>query len=436
MAETPGPMESVLRAAKPIRIAMLASWLCLAAALPVPAWAGGTAWAAEEAQMPAVPDGSGDREKRERDRRELVGQAEEFIHGVDAAVQGALPGRLGTISGATFLDIPLWRYLAIACLILLCFGLIAGVDRRFRQTLAVVGTDRAIGDWQRLLDILFLALRNPARIILFALLLRWVSGIAVTSFHPDIIWFSNLLLTLSIAVYFFDLVGLADRIYGDRLFHDRLMLTVRPILLKTMRVLILLVAAMQIYQSVTGQTMLSLLAGLGIGGLALALASQETLKNLLGFASIALDKIFLVGDGVAIAGFEGTVTHVGLRSIRLQLSDGSSVIIPNSAVVGSNIVNKSRRPRLKLDLRFGLGVANPFPKVEDAMASIGAIVEGTPGRAPGSVPEIRIASYDPGRIVLQTVFWFDPAFSNIQAETDRLNLEIGRRLAELGIVLA
>jgi small-conductance mechanosensitive channel len=428
-------MESARKAAKPLGIVLLASWLCLAAALPFPGWPYAAAHAAE-AKAPAVADDAGDKEKREQDRRELVGQAEEFIHGVDAVVQGALPGRLGTISGTVFLNIPLWRYLAVACLILLGFGLITAVDRRFRQTLAAAGSDRSIGAWQRFLDILFLALRNPARLILFALLLRWVSGIAVTSFHPDIIWLSNLLLTLSIAVYFFDLVGLADRIYGDRLFKDRLMITVRPILLKTMRVLILLVAAMQIYQSVTGQTMLSLLAGLGIGGLALALASQETLKNLLGFASIALDKVFLVGDGVIIAGFEGVVTHVGLRSIRLQLSDGSSVIIPNSAAVGSNIVNKSRRPRLKLDLRFGLGVANPFAKIEGAMEAIGTMLEGTSGRAPGSVPEIRIASYDPGRIVLQAVFWFDPAFSNIQAETDRLNLEIGRRLAELGIVLA
>lgn len=414
---------------------MLASWLCLAATLPLSGWPDGLVLAAE-AEAPAVPDDAEDKEKRERDRRELVGQAEEFIHGVDVAVQGALPGRLGTISGATFLDIPLWRYLAVACLILLGFGLTAAVDRRFRQTLATVGSDRAIGSWQRLLDILFLALRNPARIILFALLLRGVSGIAVTGFHPDVIWFSNLLLTLSVAVYFFDLVGLADKIYGDRLFHDRLMLTVRPILLKMVRMIILLIAAMQIYQSVTGQTMLSLLAGLGIGGLALALASQETLKNLLGFASIALDKVFLVGDGVVIAGFEGTVTHVGLRSVRLLLSDGSCVVIPNSTAVGSNIVNKSRRPRMKLDIRFGFDVSNSFAKVENAMAAIRAILEGTTGRAPGFPPEVRIVSYDPGRIVLQAVFWFDPAFPNIQAETDRLNLEIGRSLAELGIVLA
>ncbi|MDR1519663.1 MAG: mechanosensitive ion channel family protein [Planctomycetota bacterium] len=414
--------------------ALLLAMLSLAvAAEPAPAPADGGSPPAAEGAGSAGEKAAGE---RELERRKLVGEAESFIHNVDVGVERILPGNLGRIVQTSIFGIPLWRYFAVLCLFLLAAGLIVLVGRRFRKTMAAVAARSGGETWQRLLDVGFLALANPIKVIFLALLLRGVSGLAVTSIHPDVVWLSNLLLSLSIAVYFYDLAGLADRLYGDRLFQsgDRLLLTLRPILLKLTRVAILLVAGMQIYESITGQTMLSLIAGLGIGGLALALASQETLKNLIGFASIALDKAFLVGDSVTIAGFDGTVSHVGLRSLRLMTADGSSVVIPNATAINSNIVNKSRRHRIKMEISLGLSPATPFPKVEMALAAMRGVFAGIDGGS-GFPPEVRLAAFEPGRLVLQAVLWFDSGYPGIQAEMDRASLDIGRKLAEIGVSL-
>ncbi|MDR1533860.1 MAG: mechanosensitive ion channel family protein [Planctomycetota bacterium] len=430
-------MIKTLNPSKNIRMAALAIFLAWIPIRPEMSPPGSAARAAE----PAAEADESEREaaeKRSQEREAVVGEAKEFIHNVDETVREALPGNLGLLSDTTILGVPLWRYLAMAALLFLGGCLMVLTGRHFRKVRAEIQAGSGRGTWQRLWDILFLALANPAKLIIFALVLRGVSGLAVTAIHPDVIWISNLLLSLSLAVYFFDLVGLVDAMYGERLFQsgDRLMLTMRPLLFKIIRIIILLIAGMQIYESVTGQTMLSLIAGLGIGGLALALASQETLKNLLGFASIALDKAFLVGDSVIISGFDGKVSHVGLRSLRLETADGSTVVIPNATAINSNIVNKSRRRRVKLEIQIGLGLTNPFPKVEAALIALRELLENSPGGAPDERPEVRVLSYGPGRLTLQAVFWFDPNYPAIQAETDRLYLETGKRLADLGIGFA
>jgi MscS family membrane protein len=414
--------------------AILAGWL----ALVIPA-AANRVEAAEAGQAaPAAVEGASESTDQEKARLVQAQRDTEIIHHADSAIQDSLPHPLAALLGEMFFGIPIWRYLAGLALAAGSVFLSLLIGRRLRKKLLEVEADKNPASWQRLLDILVLAARNPAKLIILALTLRWLSALAVTSFHADAVWFSNLLLVLAVAAYFYDLTGLADRKYGGRVFPDgdRLLATVRPIAAKFIRAVIVIAAGMQIYQSATGQTMLSLLAGLGIGGLALALASQETLKNLIGFASIALDKAFLVGDSVTIAGFDGTVERVGLRSLRLAAGDGSSVVIPNATAINSSLVNRSRRQRVRLEIRLHASLANPFPLIEKALDELKTIMAGLEGGAPGFPPEARLAAFEPGKIVIQAVFWFDPRHPGIQAETDRLHLEIGRRLSGLGIVFA
>jgi MscS family membrane protein len=84
------------------------------------------------------------------------------------------------------------------------------------------------------------------------------------------------------------------------------------------------------------------LASVGLTGLAVALAAQETLSNFLGSIVILTDSPFFVGDRVKIDTFEGTVEHIGIRSTRLQTSDGNIVTIPNRTVAGTAVINYSK----------------------------------------------------------------------------------------------
>src|SRR5271167_3854587 len=91
----------------------------------------------------------------------------------------------------------------------------------------------------------------------------------------------------------------------------------------------------------------SILAGLGVGGLAVALAARDSLANLLGSVLIMFEKPFRVGHLIRVAGSEGTVEDVGFRSTRIRTADNSLISIPNNAVVNATVENLSLRPMFR-----------------------------------------------------------------------------------------
>tara|TARA_Y100001978_G_scaffold197866_1_gene209404 strand:- start:5447 stop:6511 length:1065 start_codon:yes stop_codon:yes gene_type:complete len=98
----------------------------------------------------------------------------------------------------------------------------------------------------------------------------------------------------------------------------------------------------------------AMIAGLGIGGLALALAAQDSVKNIFAGVMIFLDKPFKIRDRIQIEGFDGVVEEVGLRSTRIRTLDGRIVTIPNSTFTDNSVVNVTSQPALKITLNLGL----------------------------------------------------------------------------------
>jgi len=98
----------------------------------------------------------------------------------------------------------------------------------------------------------------------------------------------------------------------------------------------------------------AMIAGLGIGGLALALAAQDSVKNIFAGIMIFLDKPFKMQDRIQIEGFDGIVEEVGLRSTRVRTLDGRIVTIPNSTFTDNSVVNVTSQPALKITLNLGL----------------------------------------------------------------------------------
>lgn len=98
----------------------------------------------------------------------------------------------------------------------------------------------------------------------------------------------------------------------------------------------------------------ALIAGLGIGGLAFALAAQDLIKNLFGGFTIFVDKPFMVGQRITAAGHDGFVEEIGIRSLRLRTLAGRQVIIPNSDVANDAIENISSEPSRKVVQTLGL----------------------------------------------------------------------------------
>lgn len=117
-----------------------------------------------------------------------------------------------------------------------------------------------------------------------------------------------------------------------------------------------------------GYDITAMIAGLGIGGLALAMAAQDSVSNFFGGFTILTDHPFKTGDRININGNAGTVCEIGMRSFRLRTYDKTEIVIPNSQVTNSVIENISRAPAKKIILELGLTYDTPPEKMEEAMA--------------------------------------------------------------------
>ena len=111
---------------------------------------------------------------------------------------------------------------------------------------------------------------------------------------------------------------------------------------------------MTILSSVFDVNIAALATGLGIGGIAIAMASKESLENLLGSFTIFLDKPFTYGDIVTVNGYTGVVEKVGFRSTRIRTFDKSIVTVPNKNMVNAELDNLGMRPIRRVKFSIGL----------------------------------------------------------------------------------
>lgn len=107
-----------------------------------------------------------------------------------------------------------------------------------------------------------------------------------------------------------------------------------------------------------------LVAGLGIGGVIVTLAAQDTAKNLFGGLVIFLDKPFIVGDWIEMEPYEGTVEDITFRSTRVRTFENSIVNIPNSIISNSSIINWSKMEKRRYRTNLCIEIDTPLEKIE------------------------------------------------------------------------
>ncbi len=144
-----------------------------------------------------------------------------------------------------------------------------------------------------------------------------------------------------------------------------------PFMKELSKIITIIFAVFVVLGAVFNLNVATIIAGLGIGGIAVALAAQDTLQNLLGSFTIFADKPFLVGDLVRIDKFEGTVEKVGFRSTWIRTLDKTLVIIPNKKMVDSPLENLSLRNLRRMKFNIGLKYDTPA----DVMMKISKEIE-------------------------------------------------------------
>lgn len=220
--------------------------------------------------------------------------------------------------------------------------------------------------------------------------------------------------------------------------QGNLSMMIVPVTRRTLRAVLVVGLVLFTANNVLGMSIQTLLAGVGIAGLAVSLAAQDTLKNLFGSVMIFADQPFLIGDTVKVDAFEGVVEDIGFRSTRIRTPDGFLVSIPNAKVADAAITNLSRRKAIRRVVDLGLPYDTPPELVEEALRIVrdllaDAAIDGEFDKN-REKPTVNLDQLRPGLLRLRIVYWFRATDARAYAEhAERLNLAIIRRLHDAGI---
>ena len=257
-----------------------------------------------------------------------------------------------------FLNQPIWRWFGLSLVLVLAMLTVMTVFRFTRQ----IPRD----NWRRLLRPVSVMLTAPATAFLLSDILRvsspvyeWVTFPLVCLLYLALAW-----MAWSIGGVLAESVIASERLRVGSLDSQLIRLVVRLITVIAV-VFILVTGADRL-----GLPAYSVVAGLGVGGLAFALAAQQTLANLIGSLIIMFEKPFVTGNTIAVKGIEGKVESVGFRSTRIRTSQHSVVTIPSSDLVNSTIDNLDRRNHRRIQTRLRLPADMPGVKLDTFLAGV------------------------------------------------------------------
>ena len=176
-----------------------------------------------------------------------------------------------------------------------------------------------------------------------------------------------------------------------------------------------------------------LLAGLGIGGIAVALAVQTVLSDLLASLSIALDKPFGIGDFLTVGESQGTVEHIGVKSTQLRSLSGEQIIISNTDILKSRVRNYGRMRERRALFQFGAAYDTDPQALAAIPGVVRQIIEATPDTR---FDRCHFLTYGPTTLQFEVVFYVTRPEFNIYADAQqKINLEIFERLRSMNVSL-
>ncbi len=186
-----------------------------------------------------------------------------------------------------------------------------------------------------------------------------------------------------------------------------------------------------------GIPLVGLVASVSIGGLAVALAAQDTLKNLLGSLMIFIDQPYRVGERIVAGSHDGVVEHIGLRSTQIRQLDGHLTTIPNEKMATMDIENIERREYIRRKTKLRIASGTPREKVQQALAIVRDILKDHEGMPADRPPRVYFQEFNPDSLSIVVFYWYEPAdYWAFCDFGERVNLEIVRRFSEAGIELA
>lgn len=335
-------------------------------------------------------------------------------------------------------SIELWQYLGAVVLLLLGAGLFFVLKKIIFWFLKTV--ERAVVRFAHnsMNDSLRKLSRPLALLFVFFFLEKYLP---ILQFSIDInavllggIHIAQTLLWIYVFLQFVEVLMDVYRSYSEKT-ESKLDDQLVPILKRLLRGLVIFVGVLKML-TIFGADVRTVIAGASIGGLAVALASQDTVKNLIGTFMIFLDKPFQIGDWIVGGGVEGTVEEVGFRSSRIRAADTSIFTIPNSKLSEIVINNKGLRKYRRYKTVLGIRYDTPPELIEAFVKGVRQIIEAHPETLTESYNVEFTGFGDSALQVLVNTYFLSLEWGVEQSSKHRLHIAIVKLAKALGVDFA
>jgi len=208
-----------------------------------------------------------------------------------------------------------------------------------------------------------------------------------------------------------------------------------PMVRRVVKIVLVLLGVVWIAENM-GQDIGTLLAGLGIGGVAIALASRDSVENFFGAITILADRPFEVGDWIIMGDIEGTVSKIGFRSTRVRTFYNSLITFPNAMLIRSAVDNLGRRMYRRLKFNLGVTYDTPPEKLEAFIEGIRELVRCHPYTRKDYY-HVYFHGYGANSLdILVYIFFIAPEWGTELRERQRFLMDILRLSKELGVEFA
>lgn len=207
--------------------------------------------------------------------------------------------------------------------------------------------------------------------------------------------------------------------------------------LKTVLKVVIVLTGLVLWLDNLGVNVGTILASLGIGGFALALAAQDLLKNLLGSIMILMDRPYEIGQRIVAKGHDGVVEEIGLRSTKIRLLNGHQASIPNEDMAKVDIENIGRRPHIRRHSNLAIPLDTPVDKIEKAISIVRDNLKDHECMDPAFPPRVFFNEFNRDSINITMFIWYRSTdFWEFQAFNEKLNLRIKQEFESEGIEFA
>ncbi|MBK4736570.1 mechanosensitive ion channel family protein [Noviherbaspirillum pedocola] len=184
-----------------------------------------------------------------------------------------------------------------------------------------------------------------------------------------------------------------------------------------------------------GFNITTLMASLGIGGIAVALAVQNILGDIFSSVSIALDKPFVIGDFIVVDSYMGTVEYVGMKTTRLRSLGGEQIVISNNELLKNRIRNYKRMQERRVQFEFGIAHDTQEDQVRALPQLLRAIIASPELNA--RFDRAHFKGYGESALLYEVVYYvLDPDYNKYMDIQQHINLELLRELRARGVVFA